>query len=596
MSKQSKYKLNQLRKEQNPEYKISLQKRTELRPERHNLEELARMVRENPALTDALTVEERGDLIKAGVYQANLEDPWVQKALKQAQKQDNLCSICGQKFEGTGHNAEPVARGRCCRSCDLKTVIPARERRLDAGYEYERIPGTPYQSRDWSKPMGRMVKPEQPAMVKHTPGLMVKTNPDVHEALNFIGDNLEDGELRERVHAPREIAPNEARVDRTPAGAGKSPGFTPKIRRDPETQIRLPSMNDLVKENLISDIPQTMERLMSEHAPELMQKFYPRIYENVGRYHSPRQCAAFFANMCFETATLGYHRAPTAYRLLLPALEPMARRGMPMFFIAPDLLKAIQLTDFHDDIDWTTLKIPYEQGVFILPKGALTHQEDGDVAMIVWLRLKKGMVYPAPLPSLPLPEIGNDAFVILGLCLKNGIWYDSVFNAEVRPTIRLHNMFYREAGERTPESMKFTNLDADLTNYDEEFLEKLGVIVFGTFLAMNAKPELVEKGKLLKRVVKAKDEVKEFWSPNIIGPRYRLKREVPRINRYGKFAADQPKRDLGGTHASPRFHWRRGHWRNQAYGKGYKERKQLWIEPIAIGLQTDEDAAEGAGA
>lgn len=391
--------------------------------------------------------------------------------------------------------------------------------------------------------------------------------------------------LREEINQLKEvdIAPNEARIDRTPAGAGKSPALTNKIRRDPETQIRLPSMADMVKQNLISDIPSMLERLMTEHFPQLMQKFYPRVYEEVGRYHSPRQCASFFANMVAEMETLGYHRSPTAHRLALPALEPMAQRRMPMFFIAPDLMRAIQLTDFPDDIDWTTLRMPYEQGIFILPKGSVAHHEDGDVAMILWARFDANTPYPCPIAGWHPIVFGHKAFVLLGLCIHRGIWYDSVFNADIRPTLRLNNMFYREPGERTPNSMKSTNLDADLTERDEEFLEKLGVICFGTFLAMNAKPELVEKGKLLKRVMKAGQAPREFWSPNVIGPKYRLKREVPKIDRYGKFSADQPKRDLGGTHASPKFHWRRGHWRNQAYGKGYKEHKPVWIEPCEVG-------------
>lgn len=575
-----------------------------------DLEELARMVREDPSLAATLTLEEKRQLVLGGVYQANLGDPYVQKILKQAEAQDHLCSICGEKFEGPGDNAEPAARGRCCKSCDKKTVIPTRAKRLEEGYEYAQMGGG---MRDWSKPLGRSIQLEDANRMDDWTGPDNRAGSQNRgakdgavmyaEDAKWLNENTNLTYARDGVHeaAPPDalrgalrsnIVPNEARVDRMP-GAGKTESPLP-----PKTQemLKLPSMNDLVKANLIPDtIAATMERMMTEHFPELMRKYYPRIYENIGRYHSPRQCASFLANVTAESATLGYQRMPTAYKLLFPSLESMARRGMPMFFIAPDLLKAIQLTDFYDDIDWTSLKMPFEQGIFILPKGALTHQDDGDVGMIVWARLQEKTDYPAPIKGWPATVLSNTGFVILGLCLKNGIWYDSTFNANVRPTIQLKNMFYRTPGEHTPPSVKSTNLDADLTEYDEEFLEKLGVITFGTFLAMNAKPELVEKGKLLKRVTKANAAPKEFWSPNIIGPKYRLKREVPKINRYGKFAADQRKRDQGGTHASPRLHWRRGHYRMQAYGVGLKERKQLWIEPVIVGAQTEAEARE-AGA
>lgn len=372
-------------------------------------------------------------------------------------------------------------------------------------------------------------------------------------------------------------------------GAGKSPAFTDKIRRDPETQIRLPGVKQLIEEFGPMNLGATIEKAMEQMAPDLLRKFYPRVYENVGRYHSPRQCAAYLASIVFETAGIGEHRAPNAYRMLLPALETMARRQMPLFFIAPDLLEAVLRTDFADDIDWTTLKMPFDQGIFMLPKGALVHPEDGEVAMIVWARYWKLTPYPAPFPDWKPTTIGNDAFVLLGLCIKNGMWYDSSFNADHRPTVRLRNLFFREPGERTPPAERRTTLDSNLTEADEEFLEKLGVIVFGTMLAMNAKPELLEKGKMLKRVVKAGQAPREFWSPNIIGPRYRLKREVPKIDRHGKFTADQRKRDQGGTHASPRLHWRRGHFRNQRYGVGLREVKQIWMEPMLIGAEGEEE-------
>lgn len=403
-------------------------------------------------------------------------------------------------------------------------------------------------------------------------------------ALDWVAENMQRDRRDDLIQA---AIPKESRMEFGP-GSGKSPAAT--TARDPKEPIA--SMQDLVKEFGPLNIPQTMEKVMSAMEPDLMQKFYPRIYEETGRYHSPKVCAAFFANVTSETAKIGYHRTPNAYRLMLPALQPMIDRRMPLFFIAPDLLKAIQMTDFVDDIDWTTLRLPYEQGVFMLPKGALVHETDGDVAMVMWCRFKAMVDYPAPIAGWPPTTIGHDAFILIGLCPQTGIWYDSVFNANVRPMVRLHNLFYRAPGERTPPGSKYTRLDEDLTEKDEAFLEKLGVIAFGTFLAMNAKPELVEKGKLLKRVVKAGQAPREFWSPNVIGPRYRLKREVVKIDRWGKFSADQSKRSLGGTHASPRLHWRRGHFRNQAVGAGRKLREQRWIEPMLVGAETEEQAKE----
>ena len=37
-----------------------------------------------------------------------------------------ICSICGQKYEGYGNNAQPVNDGNCCDKCNATIVIPRR--------------------------------------------------------------------------------------------------------------------------------------------------------------------------------------------------------------------------------------------------------------------------------------------------------------------------------------------------------------------------------------------------------------------------------------------------------------------------------------
>jgi hypothetical protein len=93
-------------------------------------------------------------------------------------------------------------------------------------------------------------------------------------------------------------------------------------------------------------------------------------------------------------------------------------------------------------------------------------------------------------------------------------------------------------------------------------------LVFNTLQLMLARPNLVSVGSLVKRVHDKKKSIKTFWSPNMIGKDYRLRRE------------SQP---LGGTHASPRGHWVRGFWRDQACGSNYGQHKEIWIEPFRRG-------------
>lgn len=352
-----------------------------------------------------------------------------------------------------------------------------------------------------------------------------------------------------------------------------------RLARD-ENEVRLPPFRDrLAALKMEGPLPVLIVQAIEQMRPDLMKLFYPRIYENIGAYHSPKVCAAYLANVVAETERYGFHRSPAAYRAMMPALPYLIQHKTPLLFIAPELLEAIQRTDFADDISWVDMKLPYEHGVFVLPKGALVHPEDGEVCMIIWSRNFKGS-YPMPFAGVPEIQIMNDAMVISGLCADNAIWYDSTVGADVRQTIRLRNLFYRKEGERYPSRQKNSPLDSDLEEKDEDFLEKMGVVAFGTLLALNARPELLETGKLLRKVSGKGDKPpREFWSPNVIGLKYKAKRAVAKIVDL-QFVT--PSREKG-SHASPRMHWRRGHFRSQPVGQGRRERKVIWLEPMLIG-------------
>jgi hypothetical protein len=78
-------------------------------------------------------------------------------------------------------------------------------------------------------------------------------------------------------------------------------------------------------------------------------------------------------------------------------------------------------------------------------------------------------------------------------------------------------------------------MDHDLTEEDKGFVEKLGVITFGMFLAMNARPELVEPGKLVRSVAEH-GRVREFWSPNVVGATHK---NASRPKQYVAYLVDQ---------------------------------------------------------
>ena len=46
-----------------------------------------------------------------------------------------VCSICNEKFEPIGHNAQPINDGRCCTKCNYGVVLPERLRQM-----YDKVP------------------------------------------------------------------------------------------------------------------------------------------------------------------------------------------------------------------------------------------------------------------------------------------------------------------------------------------------------------------------------------------------------------------------------------------------------------------------
>lgn len=88
--------------------------------------------------------------------------------------------------------------------------------------------------------------------------------------------------------------------------------------------------------------------------------------------------------------------------------------------------------------------------------------------------------------------------------------------------------------------------------------------VFNTIYAMSARPEYVEGGE---RSGVHKKSQSEIWTPNVVGRKYAVKSHTFSHERTG----------------SVRLHWRRGHFRQQAYGIGRLQHKVIWIEPMMVG-------------
>lgn len=273
-----------------------------------------------------------------------------------------------------------------------------------------------------------------------------------------------------------------------------------------------------------------------EH-PDLWRRVYPRVYQGVGEFESPRFVAL---NLASAIQWLDMDRAGAALSVKHTAM--IASRafdfGLPAFFVAREFLAAICQTDLPDDMKWTDAKLPYDAGLLYLPLGTLRDPEGAAVNVLGWCRQRKGE--QIRIGEKTQMNCTEDAFVVFGLCDPSAErLYSRGVNALQTP--------YIVAPTVDIDSDERGLFDLPITRDDEAFLSQMTSVCFSLLLVQTAKPGLVTVGQRSGK--QSKRGKREFWTPNFIGRSYRIRRE-----------------HQGGTHDSPKAGWRRGHFTHQPIG------------------------------
>ncbi|MDP9051890.1 MAG: hypothetical protein M3O31_14400 [Acidobacteriota bacterium] len=308
---------------------------------------------------------------------------------------------------------------------------------------------------------------------------------------------------------------------------------------------------------LVASLADLETREYVEHAnPVLWRKCYPRIYSEPksGHYYSPKSCAWELAKMALiEEQETDIESLYGAHDLI--AISHLIRFGVPMFWLSDSIAEAIRKTEPPPGaVEWETLPMPFDAACIMLPKGGLIDPESGeDIRFVAYDRIRAEEL---GVRSRTGVEGGCAIFwAAVGPELKRRTWWIPTAEGLVLNREDLDDMLVDNAST----SDAAAHLGAGVAHY-----------ILSAILIMNARPELVTSGSLQKRVMKKGNLPREFWTPNIIGEHYRVRRE---------------SMDHGGTHASPRFHWVRGCYRQQPYGPGGELRRQQWIEPYMRGLE-----------
>lgn len=293
--------------------------------------------------------------------------------------------------------------------------------------------------------------------------------------------------------------------------------------------------------------------------PKIWKLCYPRHYQVGNIYASPKQLASEMVAL-YAAYPSRKQMPPHEQGLISQALcgaAGLILLRVPIFFVAPDLLRAVQMSIPPVDLDWVTLHLPFGSAAFALPRGSLSHPVSGEISYVWYSRIRKGQPFPKFGDAKYQGLAEDDFFLVRGTCAesKEAPSFQRFITSSETPTLNLKD-FGAVAGKS----------GFGVTVEDSEVVSAITTLIFSLIFAMNARKELWEHGHPTGKTAKSGVE---FWTPNIVGKGYVLKGEHPGSH--------------GGT--SPRMHWRRGHMRQQPYGEGRSLRREQWIEPALIAAE-----------
>lgn len=287
--------------------------------------------------------------------------------------------------------------------------------------------------------------------------------------------------------------------------------------------------------------------------PKFWKRFCPRRYRNVERYQDYRMLNAILCTTVAYIDAVEIDQIVSDMQTFGIIAATGTKNDFPLFFVSPEMFLAASATAPPDEIDWQTMPLPFEFMTFVLPK-SIAKIKDEEIVAIQFTRCRKGFHH--------IPETDKNIF------LTNDMLYIDIINTSGMRYLRHLTKPYLPGSElpNTSNGEYQRTLDGN----ENELTNLLTHVAFNLIFAMAARPELLTKGTRSGTHKKSKQEI---WSPNIIGEHFKISR--PPVN-------------LGGTHASPRLHWRRGHFRRQAVGTGRLDHKMIWLEPCLVGVKSAE--------
>lgn len=285
----------------------------------------------------------------------------------------------------------------------------------------------------------------------------------------------------------------------------------------------------------------------------LLENFmFPKRLVSPGGYHSPKAVPGGMFTSLFEVAERARQHRP-----ILPTEITMAsimfevlRYRTPIYYVTEELIRAVAATDLPKDFTLQDLHLPLPGMVFAFPVKFMKEYTGRDICYVNAAEFQGG-AYSMP-RELAFSEI------YIQHTIETPPKFAWQFHAYTGGRVESYVSGYWKA-HRIDEALTaygytdYTLADEAKVATDAKLVELVGALMFKLILVLNTRSGLVDSGVLHRSAKydrKGKQVQSELWSPTTIGAHYRAPRHEAQ----------------GGAHASPRWHWRRGHVTHQRTG------------------------------
>lgn len=327
------------------------------------------------------------------------------------------------------------------------------------------------------------------------------------------------------------------------------------------------------------------------HRPKRWALLSPRRYANTHDYFNPRLNSGFMAIYLDFMNSIKPNKVEVDCILSTWAI---IKNMCPTFYVGREFAEALVCTEPPNNMVMKDLQWPFEGMVFVVPT---QFQMQYFKALVPFIRVAKvpTAIHPPPKEiaeawnnnrhfGIQHSDFGEYGIIITATVMEAGrpVDYSGSFPENYSLGQMMCNENYEVYFKDEERAKTMAELGIDDDRHDRDLLKKIISLVGHLLLALNAVPEQIEPPKVvfpLKEKIQRRTPEREWtWQPHFLGRNYRWQRE----------RGD----DAGGTHASPRLHPRRGHWRHQPVGprledKSQRQHKVIWIKPMLVGAKPE---------